>query len=53
MKSYFFIFTVLGLSFSMPSQADCVEGFSTKMMSHMLFIDKGFDYNQSQLEKWK
>ena len=53
MKSYFFIFTVLGLSFSMPSQADCVEGFSPKTMSHMLFIDKGFNYNQSQLEQWK
>jgi hypothetical protein len=43
---------VLGVSMSMTSQANCVEGLTTKLMSHNLSIDKGFLYSHAQLEEW-
>lgn len=43
---------ILGMSISMTSQANCVKGLTTKLMSHNLSIDKGFIYSHSQLEGW-
>lgn len=43
---------VIGMLMPMTSQADCVEGFTTKLMSHNLSVDKGFKYTHSQLEEW-
>lgn len=43
---------ILGMSISMTSQANCVKGLTTKLMSHNLSIDKGFIYGDSQLEGW-
>lgn len=47
-----FFLAVLGVSMSIASQANCVEGFSPKTMNHKLSIDQGFKYSQPKLEGW-